>query len=143
MGAHGKTSMNVGALVTLGPAVHYFYMREYWVQIGHSPTFYRYIGWLITLFMQTSEFNFILSVAQSNPGSGMFWRILVGTVAMSAFGYVGGAGSIEQAPASSLTPVGGSTPSTRPSRVRRARWLPPATGGRDREVHRGHRRFRP
>ena len=30
---HWKTSMNVGALVTLAAAVHYFYMREFWVQI--------------------------------------------------------------------------------------------------------------
>merc|ERR1711939_708157 len=27
---HWKTSMNVGALVTLVAAVHYFYMREFW-----------------------------------------------------------------------------------------------------------------
>ena len=30
---HWKTSMNVGALVTLAAAVQYFYMREFWVQI--------------------------------------------------------------------------------------------------------------
>merc|ERR1711933_571187 len=30
---HWKTSLNVGALVTLVAAVHYFYMREYWVQL--------------------------------------------------------------------------------------------------------------
>merc|ERR1712100_208524 len=34
VGGHWKTSMNVGALVTLVAAVHYFYMREFWVQIG-------------------------------------------------------------------------------------------------------------
>merc|ERR1712137_923393 len=45
VGAHWKTSMNVGALVTLVAAVHYFYMREYWVQIGKSPIVYRYIDW--------------------------------------------------------------------------------------------------
>merc|ERR1712003_4753 len=27
---HWKTSMHIGALVTLVAAVHYFYMREYW-----------------------------------------------------------------------------------------------------------------
>ena len=37
VGGHWKTSMNVGALVTLVAAVHYFYMREFWVQIGTSP----------------------------------------------------------------------------------------------------------
>merc|ERR1711957_1071528 len=44
VGHHWKTSMNVGALVTLVAAVHYFYMREFWVQIGTSPIVYRYMG---------------------------------------------------------------------------------------------------
>merc|ERR1719454_2813117 len=43
VGFHWKTSMHVGALVTLVAAVHYFYMREFWVQIGSSPIVYRYI----------------------------------------------------------------------------------------------------
>merc|ERR1712084_215517 len=47
VGLHWKTSMNVGALVTLVAAVHYFYMREFWVQIGSSPIVYRYIDWSI------------------------------------------------------------------------------------------------
>merc|ERR1711972_876555 len=30
--SHWKTSLHVGALVTLVAGVHYMYMREYWVQ---------------------------------------------------------------------------------------------------------------
>merc|ERR1712050_396577 len=33
---HWRTSLNVGALVTLVAAVHYFYMREFWITIGTS-----------------------------------------------------------------------------------------------------------
>jgi len=95
VGAHWKTSMNVGALVTLVAAVHYFYMREYWVQIGKSPIVYRYIDWSITVPLQMIEFYFILSAVQPNLGSGMFWRLLVGTVCMLAFGYAGETGNIE------------------------------------------------
>merc|ERR1711975_129568 len=51
VGTHWKTSLNVGALVTLVAAVHYFYMR-------------------------------------------MFWRLLLGTVAMLAAGYCGEAGFV-------------------------------------------------
>merc|ERR1712060_684686 len=94
VGAHWKTSMNVGALVTLVAAVHYFYMREYWVQIGRSPIVYRYIDWSITVPLQMIEFYFILSAVQPNLSSGMFWRLLVGTVAMLAFGYAGEAGKV-------------------------------------------------
>jgi len=94
VGLHWKTSMNVGALVTLVAAVHYFYMREFWVQIGSSPIVYRYIDWSITVPLQMVEFYLILSAVQPNIGIGMFWRLLIGTVVMLAFGYCGEAGFI-------------------------------------------------
>jgi hypothetical protein len=59
--AHWKTSMNVGSLVTLVAAVHYFYMREFWVTIHMSPILYRYIDWSITVPLQMIEFYLILS----------------------------------------------------------------------------------
>ena len=51
-----KTSMTVGALVTLIAAVHYFYMRDVWVETGETPTVYRYVDWLITVPLQMVEF---------------------------------------------------------------------------------------
>jgi len=111
---HWKTSLNVGALVTLVAAVHYFYMREFWVQIHSSPILYRYIDWSITVPLQMIEFYLILSAVQSDNtsttttstntgtatitttttstpviGRGMFFRLLFGTVFMLAFGYAG------------------------------------------------------
>merc|ERR1712032_673017 len=38
---HWKTSLHVGGLVTLVAAVHYMYMREYWVSVQKSPIAYR------------------------------------------------------------------------------------------------------
>merc|ERR1711861_98507 len=86
---HWKTSMNVGALVTLVAAVHYFYMREFWVIIHSSPILYRYIDWSITVPLQMIEFYLILSAVKPDLSGGMFWRLLLGTVAMLAFGYAG------------------------------------------------------
>merc|ERR1712057_11223 len=86
---HWKTSMNVGALVTLVAGVHYFYMREFWVIIHSSPILYRYIDWSITVPLQMIEFYLILSAVQPNLGKGMFLRLLFGTVAMLSFGYLG------------------------------------------------------
>merc|ERR1712226_1094279 len=85
---HWKTSLNVGALVTLVAAVHYFYMREFWVQLHSSPILYRYIDWSITVPLQMIEFYLILSAVKA-VSSGMFFRLLLGTVAMLAFGYAG------------------------------------------------------
>jgi len=87
--AHWKTSLNVGALVTLVAAVHYFYMREFWVQIHTSPILYRYIDWSITVPLQMIEFYLILSAVQPKIGQGMFLRLLLGTVLMLTFGYMG------------------------------------------------------
>merc|ERR1712054_182173 len=89
-----KTSLNTGALVTLVAAVHYFYRREFWVQIGTSPIVYRYIDWSITVPLQMVEFYLILSAVQPNISGGIFWRLLLGTCAMLGFGYCGETGQM-------------------------------------------------
>merc|ERR1719331_931781 len=87
--AHWKTSMNVGALVTLVAGVHYFYMREFWVTVHASPILYRYIDWLITVPLQMIEFFLILSAVKPDLSGMMFWRLLIGTIVMLAAGYTG------------------------------------------------------
>jgi bacteriorhodopsin len=86
---HWKTSVHVGGLVTLVAAVHYMYMREYWVAVQSSPVVYRYIDWTITVPLQMIEFNLIIKAAGSKIGAGGFWRLLIGTVVMLVFGYYG------------------------------------------------------
>ena len=83
-----KTAMTIGALVQIVAAVHYFYMRDVWVSTGETPTVYRYVDWLITVPLQMVEFYFILA-AVAVVSAGMFWRLMIGTVAMLAFGYAG------------------------------------------------------
>merc|ERR1711975_9705 len=86
---HWKTTLHVGGLVTLVAAVHYMYMREYWVQVHKSPIVYRYVDWSITVPLQMIEFNLILRAAGKNTSSAMFWKLLLGTVIMLFFGYCG------------------------------------------------------
>merc|ERR1711975_124332 len=78
--SHWKTSLHVGGLVTLVAAVHYMYMREYWVQVHRSPVVYRYIDWSITVPLQMIEFNLILKAAGKNTSPAGFWRLLIGTI---------------------------------------------------------------
>merc|ERR1712241_453030 len=94
VGSHWKTSLHVGALVTLVAAVHYFYMREFWVVVGSSPILYRYIDWTITVPLQMIEFYLILSAVQKNLGAAMFWRLMLGTVIMLLSGFLGEAGFV-------------------------------------------------
>merc|ERR1712139_487925 len=86
---HWKTSVHVGGLVTLVAAVHYMYMREYWVAVHASPIVYRYIDWTITVPLQMIEFNLIIKAAGGKIGAAGFWKLLIGTVCMLAFGYAG------------------------------------------------------
>jgi len=87
--SHWKTTLHVGALVTLVAGVHYMYMREYWVQVHKSPIVYRYVDWSITVPLQMIEFNLILKAAGKQPSAAMFWKLLLGTVVMLVCGYLG------------------------------------------------------
>ncbi len=89
-----KTSLTVSGLVTLVAAVHYFYMRDVWVETGSTPTVYRYIDWLITVPLLMIEFYLILS-AITKVSVGIFWRLMVGTLVMLVGGYLGEAGYMD------------------------------------------------
>ena len=88
-----KTSVTVAGLITGIAFIHYMYMRGVWVQTGDSPTVYRYIDWLITVPLQMVEFYLILSAVRK-VSSGMFWRLLIGSLVMLVGGYAGEAGYI-------------------------------------------------
>ena len=83
-----RTSLVVGALVTLVAAVHYFYMRDVWVSTGASPTVFRYVDWIITVPLQMIEFYLILAACTAIAG-GVFWRLFVGSLVMLIGGYLG------------------------------------------------------
>ena len=84
--------MVVAGLITFIAAVHYMYMREFWVVTGESPTVYRYIDWVLTVPLQMVEFFLILVAAGAVVSSNSFWRLLIGTLIMVIGGYLGEAG---------------------------------------------------
>ena len=90
-----RTSVIVAGLVTGIAFIHYMYMREVWVTTGDSPTVYRYIDWLITVPLQMVEFYLILAAVKKMP-SGIFWRLLIGSLVMLIGGYLGEAGYINE-----------------------------------------------
>ena len=87
VGKHWKTSLNVGALVTLIAAVHYFYMRDYWAVVGESPTFFRYVDWTLTVPLMCVEFYLILKAAGAKTG--LLWKLIWASVVMLVAGYLG------------------------------------------------------
>ena len=91
--ASWRTSVTISGLVCGIAFVHYMYMREVWVTTGTSPTVFRYIDWLLTVPLLMVEFYFILS-AVKKVSSGIFTRLLVGSIVMLVGGYMGEAGYI-------------------------------------------------
>ena len=89
-----RTSVTVAGLVTGIAFMHYMYMRTVWVETIDVPTVYRYIDWLITVPLQLIEFYLILAAVRKVP-IGIFWRLLVGSLAMLVGGYLGEAGFIQ------------------------------------------------
>ena len=66
-------------------------MRDMWVETGQSPTVFRYIDWLITVPLQIVEFYLILAAITIVPVA-LFWRLLIYSLVMLVFGYLGEAG---------------------------------------------------
>jgi bacteriorhodopsin len=89
-----KTSLTIAGLIQLIAAVHYFYMRDVWVTTQDTPTVFRYIDWLLTVPLQMIEFYLILA-AIAVVASGVFWRLLIGTLVMLLGGFMGEAGMMD------------------------------------------------
>jgi bacteriorhodopsin len=93
--AQWRTSITVAGLVTGIAFIHYMYMRDVWIDTGESPTVFRYIDWLITVPLLMLEFYFVLA-AVGKANSGVFWRLMIGTLVMLIGGYLGEANYIHK-----------------------------------------------
>jgi bacteriorhodopsin len=88
-----KTSLTVAAMVTGIAAIHYFYMRGVWVSTGESPLVFRYVDWLLTVPLQIVEFYLILA-AIAVVRAALFWKLMIASLVMLIFGYVGELGAM-------------------------------------------------
>ena len=93
-----KTSLTVAGLICGIAFWHYLYMRGVWVDTGETPTVFRYIDWLLTVPLQMVEFYLILAAVTVVAGS-LFWQLLLGSLVMLIFGYMGEAGLMAAMPA--------------------------------------------
>ena len=82
-----RTSVLVSGLITFIAAVHYFYMKEYWATFQESPTFFRYVDWVLTVPLMCVEFYIILKVAGAKIS--LLWRMIVLSLVMLVTGYLG------------------------------------------------------
>jgi len=82
-----RTSILVSGLITFIAAVHYYYMRGYNLETGQSPTFFRYVDWLLTVPLMCVEFYLITKKAGAKTG--LLWKLILASVVMLVTGYLG------------------------------------------------------
>ena len=82
-----RTSVLVSGLITFIAAVHYFYMRDYWEAFQESPTFFRYVDWILTVPLMCVEFYLILKVAGAKQS--LLWKMIFYSIVMLVTGYFG------------------------------------------------------
>ncbi len=82
-----KTSLLVSGLITFIAAAHYWYMRDYWVANGESPTQFRYIDWILTVPLMCVEFYLILKGFGAKIG--LLWKMIFYSTFMLVTGYLG------------------------------------------------------
>ena len=82
-----RTSVLVSGLITFIAEVHYFYMRDYWAAHEESPTFFRYVDWILTVPLMCVEFYLILKVAGAKTS--LLWKMIGLSVVMLVTGYFG------------------------------------------------------
>ena len=82
-----RTSLLISGLITFIAAVHYFYMRDYFITNGESPTFFRYVDWILTVPLMCVEFYLITKKAGGTIGT--MWKLIFAAVVMLVTGYFG------------------------------------------------------
>ncbi len=82
-----RTSVLVSGLITFIAAVHYYYMRSYNLETGDSPTFFRYVDWILTVPLMCVEFYLITKKAGAKIG--LLWRLIFASLVMLVTGYFG------------------------------------------------------
>jgi len=82
-----KTSLLVSGLITLIAAVHYYYMRGYYMETGQSPTEFRYIDWTLTVPLMCVEFYLLIKPFGGKMA--VMWRLILASVVMLVAGYLG------------------------------------------------------
>jgi len=85
--AKWKLSLLISALITGIAAVHYYYMRDYYLATGENPTALRYIDWTLTVPLMCVEF-FLLTKAAGAKLS-LLWKLILASVWMLVAGYIG------------------------------------------------------
>lgn len=88
-----KLSLLVSALITGIAAAHYYYMRDFYLLTGTSPTAFRYVDWTLTVPLMCVEF-YLLTKPFGAKGGTLF-KLIVASLVMLITGYIGETSGID------------------------------------------------
>ena len=88
-----KISLLVSALITGIAAVHYFYMRDFYLATGQSPTAFRYVDWTLTVPLMCVEFYLLTKPFGAKAAT--LVKLIIGSAAMLIFGFIGETSGID------------------------------------------------
>lgn len=88
-----KLSLLVSALITGIAAAHYYYMRDFYLQTGTSPTAFRYVDWTLTVPLMCVEF-YLLTKPFGAKGSTLL-KLIIASLVMLITGYIGDTSGID------------------------------------------------
>ena len=95
-----RKSLLISALITGIAAVHYFYMRDYYLATGENPTFFRYVDWILTVPLMCVEF-YLLTVLAGAKRS-LLYKLIGASLWMLVAGYIGEAFNVDGSTAHSV-----------------------------------------
>ena len=82
-----KTSLLISGMITGIAAVHYYYMRDYYVSTHETPVALRYIDWTLTVPLMVVEFYLLVRAAGAKVS--LLYKLIIGAVVMLVCGYIG------------------------------------------------------
>ncbi|UJP64126.1 bacteriorhodopsin [Mongoliitalea daihaiensis] len=88
-----KLSLLVSGLITGIAAVHYYYMRDFYLETGTSPTAFRYVDWTLTVPLMCVEF-YLLTKPFGAKGSTLT-KLIIASIGMLVTGYIGETSGID------------------------------------------------
>ncbi|MCL6261304.1 bacteriorhodopsin-like [Aquiflexum sp. TKW24L] len=88
-----KTSLLVSGLITGIAAVHYYYMRDFYLQTGQSPTAFRYVDWTLTVPLMCVEFYLLTKPFGAKTST--LTKLILASLLMLIAGYIGETSGIE------------------------------------------------
>ena len=86
----------LGSLTPLLGVLHYSMTLLVWLRAHDMPVVYRYADWMLAMPLQVLVLYFVVNTIATTP-TGLFWRLLIASVAMVLARYMGETGLISPA----------------------------------------------